>query len=166
MNDVLKIDVPSTTQFDVVYTLVIDKKNKKLSCSCPGFSIHGYCKHSRMYKPIISKVLYGSDFVEKVINSFNNCYDFVNNLCSVYPECIGDYDKLDYYAKVVLDGVGRHYKTETIHRSYRLLVANGEIVEPSNVVNRKERTEHVMSDINRWSSKRFVCGFNGQTNLL
>ena len=130
-----------------------------------GFTSHGYCKHTRMYKQRISKLLYGSDFTEKIINSFNSCYELVKEICNQYPECIGDYDRLDFYTSNILGAVGKHYATETIHRSYRLLVENGEITEPEAISIRKEKIEHVMHDINQWKPKTFVGFNNTQTTL-
>ncbi len=107
-----------------------------------------------------AKILYGSDFVEKVINSFNNCYDFVNELCDLYPECIGNYDQLDHYSEQILGAVGKHYRTETLHRSYRKLVENGEITEPETNQIRKEETEKIMRDINLWSPEPSFGDYN------
>ena len=149
----------------MIYNLTIDTNSNKVTCTCIGFLTHGYCKHTRIYKPLISKKLYGDPFIEHFIQSFNNCYDFVINLCDQYPECKGDYDILDNISKQVLEGIGKHYCTETIHRCYRKAVENREILEPINHQVRKEKTEQVMHDINRWSPTGFVDFKNGQTSL-
>lgn len=87
------------------------------------------------------------------------------NLCDQYPECKGDYDQLDFVSRQVLDGIGKHYATETIHRSYRKAVENGEILEPINHQIRKEKAETVMHDINKWSPTGFSDFKNGQTRI-
>jgi hypothetical protein len=60
----------------------------------------------------------------------------------------------------------KHYKTETIHRAYRLAVENGEITEPEHIQIRKEETEQVMHDIPQWGPKNIVDFSNGQTGLF
>ncbi len=127
-----------------------------MKCACKGFYNYGWCHHTRDFKKLIAKILYGSDFVEKIIKNFNNCSDFIEELCDLYPECIGNYDQLDHYSSHLLGAVGKHYRTETIHRSYRLLVETGKIIEPESDVIRKEEAEHVMHDLPKWSPKTFL----------
>lgn len=164
------LQIPSTTISGVTYKLTIEPENNRVTCTCQGFISHGYCKHIRAYKNLIRKKLYGEDFVIKVIKSFNNCYDFIKAVCKHYPECIGDYDTLDYVTSNILSAVGKHYTTETIHRNYRLLVnnpkvENDRIVEPDNVSLRKEKTEVVMHNINQWYPKDYADFKNGQTKI-
>lgn len=163
MTDILQI--PSTTRSGVKYNLTIDVDNNRVKCSCTGFQSHGYCKHIRMYKTLINKKIYGDPFTQKVIQSFNNCYDFVVKLCEQFPECKGDYDELDDVSKAVLDALNKHYGTETIHRTYRLAVKNGEILEPIQHQIRKEKTETVMHDINKWSKNNFIGFKTNQTSI-
>jgi len=164
MTEILQI--PSTTRSGVKYTLTIDTTHNNVKCTCQGFQCHGYCKHTRMYRPLINQKLYGDPFKQKVITSFNNCYDFIINLCEQYPETKGDYNKLDQISKHVMEGLGIHYATETLHRSYRKAVENGEILEPITAQIRKEKTERVMHDINRWSPTSFKNIDSNQTLLV
>lgn len=157
--------IPSSTRLGLIHDFIINKIAKTVKCSCESFCIRGFCHHTRDFKKLTAKLLYGDDFVEKVINSFNNCYDFVNELCSLYPECIGNYDNLDHYSEQILDAVGKHYRTESLHRNYRKLVENGEIIEPETDQIRKEETERVMRDINLWSPNRSDGDYN-QTRLV
>jgi len=154
MSEILQI--PSTTKSGVFYKLTINPETNNVKCSCTGFQCHGYCKHTQIYKTRINKLLFGDPFIEKVISSFNNCYEFVRQLCTEYPETIGDYDKLDYYSQNILEGIDKHYGTETIHRAYRKLVEDGEILEPTKHQIRKEKTEQIMHHINKWSPKTFI----------
>ena len=158
--------IPSSSRLGLIHDFTINKITKTVKCTCESFCTRGFCHHTRDFKKLTSKLLYGEDFVAKVINNFNNCYDFVSELCQVYPECIGNYDKLDFYSEQVLGSVGKHYRTETIHRSYRRLVENGEIVEPESDRIRKEETERIMHDINQWSPDHASFGDYNQTKLI
>ena len=111
-------------------------------------------------------ILYGDKFIKSVIKSFKECKGFVEELCQIYPECIGDYDKLDEISRMVLEAIGKHYKSETIHRSYRLLVEEGTIIEPSDVTLRKQETEGIMHDINQWDGKTFTSVNSHQSMLV
>ena len=158
------LQVPSTTIPGVIYKLTIDENDRSapVRCTCTGFTTNGYCKHIKFYKQLIAKKLYGNEFIEKVIKSFKKCYDFVEELCIQYPEVVGDYDRLDYISAMVLDAMGKHYTTETIHRNYRLLVnnSNGKIKETDQVQIRKEKTEEVMHNINKWAPSPSDFSFN------
>ena len=153
------------SQSGVIYNITIDNEQNEVRCNCTGFLTHGYCKHTRIYKRRIALSLYGNKFTEHIIRKFTNCYDFVIDLCEAFPECIGDYNQLDKLSTAVLDASGKHYATETIHRSYRLAIENEEILEPINIRIRKEKTEHIMHDINQWAPKSFT-GFNNNQSVL
>lgn len=86
-------------------------------------------------------------------------------LCDQYPDCKGDYNELDRISRLVLDGIGKHYATETIHRCYRKAVENQEILEPITHVIRKEKTETVMHDINKWSPNNYTSFTGTQTTI-
>jgi len=135
----------------LIHDFTINKITKTVKCTCESFIVRGWCHHTRDYKKLTAKILYGSEFVEKVINSFNNCYDFVKELCDLYPECIGNYDELDRHSNQILEAVGKHYRTESLHRNYRKLVEDEKIIEPETDRIRKEETEKIMRDINVWS---------------
>jgi len=113
-----------------------------------------------------NKILYGNDFKEKLITNFNNCYEFVGQLCDVYPEIIGNYDQLDVISKNILGAIGKHYRTESLHRAYRLLVENGEIKESMSDRLRKKETEGVMHDIPRWGPGMIADFESGQTKIV
>lgn len=66
----------------------------------------------------------------------------------------------------MLDAIGKHYRTESIHRNYRLLIRNNEIQEPTSVELRKEETEQIMHDIPKWAPKGFVNFLERQTALF
>ena len=157
--------IPSSSRLGLTHDFTINKITKTVKCSCESFRTRGWCHHARDFKKLTAKILYGSDFVEKVINSFNNCYDFVKELCDLYPECIGNYDQLDHYSEQILDSVGKHYRTETLHRMYRKLVEDEEIIEPETDQIRKEETEKIMRDINLWSPTPSDIDYN-QTKLI
>jgi len=164
MTEILQI--PSTTRSGVTYNLTINTTENKVTCTCTGFQSHGYCKHTRIYKQLINQKIYGDRFKTHLKTSFKNCYNFIIELCTLYPETIGDYDQLDTISKSVLDGINHHYKTETLHRAYRKAVENGEIIEPTHHQIRKEKSETVMHNINQWMPKKFLGFNNPQSQLI
>jgi len=62
--------------------------------------------------------------------------------------------------------MNKHYATETIHRAYRKAVENGEITEPITAQIRKEKSEHVMHDINKWSPAVYKNINSNQTLIV
>jgi len=55
---IFKISVPSTTDWNVKYTIIVDTEEKAVVCNCKGGRIRGYCKHIRFYKGLIMALLY------------------------------------------------------------------------------------------------------------
>ena len=164
--DVIILKIPSRSRIGIIHDFIINKKTNNVRCTCESFKSHGYCGHTNIYKKITAQILYGAEFTAKIIQSFNNCYDFVIDLCNVFPECIADYDQLDKISESVLLSIDKHYKTETIHRSYRLAVSNGEIIEPEHVQIRREKTEQIMHQLPKWNPGNVVNFSNGQTSLF
>ena len=54
---IFKISVPSTTDRDVTYTIIVDTELKTVDCDCKSGRIRGYCKHIRSYKVLIRQLL-------------------------------------------------------------------------------------------------------------
>lgn len=49
--------VHSTTQPKVIYHVVVERDPPRVWCDCVGYRSHGYCKHIKMYKALIERLL-------------------------------------------------------------------------------------------------------------
>jgi len=49
--------IHSTSDIDTEYTFVIETDPPRVYCDCIGFCVHGRCKHIKMYKALITKIL-------------------------------------------------------------------------------------------------------------
>jgi len=159
----MKLDIPSTTQIGITHRLTINEKQRTVHCTCTGYQTHGYCHHTKFYKNLIKKLIYRVENKQKIIDSFNSCYELVDQICQEYPECIGDYKKLVprvWHNQDMLDMP--HYSSETITRSYRLLVENQEIQEPENIQIHKHEVEPVMHDLPKWKPTN---NYSSQTTI-
>jgi hypothetical protein len=52
-----EIKVASSSDTSRVYTITVEKNPDRVSCTCTGCMVHGYCKHIRFYKKAIKKLL-------------------------------------------------------------------------------------------------------------
>lgn len=152
--------IASTSQPNLIHKVTIDLKNKYVSCDCSGYQSHGRCKHIRFYRETISNLLYTQDLTPKIIHSFKKCEDLVINAVDENPE-------LHDYKKLVKNLEWSGYSPETITRSYRKAVEKGEIFVPEEISIKRERTEQIMHDINKWNPGYRPVGFrNNQTALF
>ena len=51
------LKVASSEDLSRVYTITVERDPDRVSCSCTGCMVHGYCKHIRFYKKAIKKLL-------------------------------------------------------------------------------------------------------------
>ena len=135
----------SSMSTDEIYTITINKKNKSISCTCIGFQQYGRCKHIKIYRDTIKRILYKEDFVEKTIINFKNCKQLVLQLIDKNPMLMYSYNDL-------VDEVHKYkkYSTETITRTYRRLKEEDEITEPEDLKIRREKTRDIYNNINKW----------------
>ena len=157
--DIITKQISSLTTTDnTIYTITINKKTKTVTCTCPGFQGYGRCKHIRIYKDMIQKNLYNTEYIHKVIKSFKNCSDLIQQLIDKKPMLMYSYNDL-------VEEVHKHrkYSCETITRAYRKLKEQDLITEPDDLKIRRENTEHVMKDINQWEPDGLL---GGQTKLF
>ena len=49
--------IPSTTDLSKYYSITVECDPPRVSCTCTGCAVHGYCKHIRFYKKAIGKLL-------------------------------------------------------------------------------------------------------------
>ena len=49
--------VHSTSELCKIYNVVIEIDPSRVYCDCLGYRSHGYCKHIKIYKTLIAKVL-------------------------------------------------------------------------------------------------------------
>lgn len=52
-----ELKVASSSDPSTVYTITVEKDPERVSCTCTGCMVHGYCKHIRFYKKAIGKLL-------------------------------------------------------------------------------------------------------------
>lgn len=57
---VAEIKVASCEDLSRVYTITVETGPDRVSCTCTGCMVHGYCKHVKFYKKAIKKLLNGN----------------------------------------------------------------------------------------------------------
>jgi len=135
----------SSMSTDEIYNITINKKNKTVTCTCLGFQSYGRCKHIRIYRDTIQRILYNEDYVQNIISNFKNCKELVLQLIENDPTLMYSYNDL-------VETVHKYkkYSTETITRTYRRLKEEGLIEEPEELSIKREKTEKIFHDINNW----------------
>jgi len=159
MSDIITKHISSLTTTDnTTYTITINKKTKTVTCTCLGFQGYGRCKHIRIFKDMITKNLYNTEYIHNTIQNFKNCSELIQQLIDHNPMLMYSYNDL-------VEEVHKHrkYSCETITRSYRKLKEQELITEPDDLSIKREATEHVMNDINKWSPEIVL---RGQSKLI
>jgi len=155
----------------------MDIKNKHVHCTCESFHYNElknqpFCKHTKEYRELIYKTLYGSDIkiMQGMIRSFKTVKSKVRDVLKDYPELIGEnYEHI--FSKTIERYPELKGKKTTIERAYRKLVQDAkdgskeDIMIPVDVELRTRKQESVMHDINHWDpSFKSGIGYN-QTAL-
>lgn len=56
---ITELKIASSEDLSRVYTITVERGPDRVSCTCTGCLVHGYCKHIRFYKKAIKKLLDG-----------------------------------------------------------------------------------------------------------
>ena len=49
--------VHSTTQYKKLYWVTVEWDPPRVYCECQGYRTHGYCRHIKMYKRLVDRIL-------------------------------------------------------------------------------------------------------------
>lgn len=147
-----------------------------MHCSCESYHRNEldnkpYCRHTKEYRELIYKTLYGSDvkIIRNMIHNFKTVKSKVRDVIKDYPELIGESYKV-IWKKIEERYPDLNEHKTTTERTYRKIIADAkkgfeeDIEVPVDVEHRTRKQEEIMHDINKWDPD-FIDN-NGQTNLL
>lgn len=161
-NGIISLPVASKSRLGLIHTLTINKKTKHVHCSCESYHYNilknnPYCKHTKEYRDLIYKTLYGNDteIIKSIIKSFKTIKSKVRDIIKDFPELIGQpYKKI--WGKIEERYPELKSRKTTTERCYRKLISDAklgfepDIEIPIDVELRTKKEESVMHDINNW----------------